>query len=973
MKYFSNILTTVLSAAYFTMAGTAAIADDTEIFFTDADGVVKPNIMFILDVSGSMGTADVGGKTRLRVMKDVTKDLFADMEDVNVGLMVFGGNEGGYFKSAVSPIENKRAALIDSIEDLSDGGNTPLSETLFQSMRYFQGEDYFIRYWDEPYQDANGNWVADVPPGVTEDGKYKSPIEYECQPNSVVLLTDGEPTEDTNHEGDFEAVLGSGACVDNCLDEIAGYMWENDMIPPSNDPDDDFRGDQRISTYTVGFKTDQKLLGDAAAKGNGTYFKAENAASLKSAFDDLFTDVLARSTTFAAPGIAVNTFDRLNHLDSLYFAVFQPDTVPLWDGNLKRYRLGVVTNDTTGEKEAVILDADGNEAVDPTTGFFSDVARSWWSPAADGKEVGAGGAASQHEDPNSNRNVYTYVASSNKTSLTAVQNKVVATNSNITAAMLGDPSMSNTDRSALIDWIRGQDLDDSDNDGNTEDSRKFIADPLHSVPHLIVYGGTADSPTTAVFFGDNQGFIHGISGESGNTHFSFIPEELFPNQASLKTNKEGEARTYGMDGTIVSWVFDDDFDGQINDGDDHAYIYSGMRRGGSSYYGLDVTDPGSPSFLWQIEGGVTGGSFEELGQTWSTPTKTKVKISNKQYEVLIFGGGYDTNQDNVDVRTPDSVGRAIYIVDAETGDRLWWAGPTGSGADLELATLEYSIPSAPKVIDVTGDGRANQIYIGDMGGQIFRFDITNGNSASTLVTGGRIADLAGTGASDARRFYHAPDIFGIKIGGARYLGLAIGSGYQAHPLDEAINDRFYMLRMPDVTSPPVDADGNVDYTALTEASLYNATDNLIQDGVTEADRAAAAEALGNSKGWYISLNNTGEKVLSTSQTINNEIFFTTYEPTPSTNPCVPAAGTSRLYHVSALDSRAVVNYDESDGADGTSDDLTVADRFVELNTIGLPPNPQRMRVDDTDIVCVGAECRTVDSVVGVVETYWFEE
>lgn len=963
MKYSSKILTTVLSTAYFTMAGTAAVADDSEIFFTDADGVVKPNIMFILDVSGSMGTEDVDGETRLKVMQDVTKDLFSTMEDVNVGLMVFGGNEGAYFKSAVSPIEDKRNDLIAQIDGLWAGGNTPLSESLFQSMRYFQGNDVFIRATDE-----DGTVATDI----LEGEKYKSPIEYECQPNSVVMLTDGEPTSDTNHEDDFEAVLGAGACVDNCLDEIAGYMWQNDMIPPANDPNDDFRGDQRISTYTVGFKTDQTLLDDAATKGNGTYFQAENAATLKSAFDELFTDVLARSTTFAAPGIAVNTFDRLNHLDSLYFAVFQPDTVPLWNGNLKRYRLGVVTDDATGEKEAVILDADGNQAVDPATGFFSEVARSWWSPAADGKEVAAGGAASQHQDPNSDRKVYTYIGSSNRTNLTAVENSVVPTNNEITATMLGDATMSDTDRSALINWTRGMDLDDLDGDGSTVDSRKFIADPLHSVPHLIVYGGTADSPTTAVFFGDNQGFVHGISGESGNTHFSFIPKELFPNQAKLKTNREGEDRTYGMDGTIVSWVYDDDFDGQIDDGDDHAYIYSGMRRGGSNYYGLDVTNPASPSFLWQIEGGVTG-DFEELGQTWSTPVKTKVKIANTEYEVLIFGGGYDTDQDNVDVRTPDDIGRAIYIVDAETGDRLWWAGPAGSGADVELANLEYSIPSAPKVIDVTGDGRANQIYVGDMGGQIFRFDITNGNRADALVTGGRIADLAGAGASDARRFYHAPDIFGIKVGGARYLGLAIGSGYQAHPLDEAIDDRFYMLRLPDVTSTPVDADGNVAYTALTEASLYDATENLIQDGTTDADRAAAAESLGSSDGWYIRLNNVGEKVLSTSQTINNEIFFTTYEPTPSTNPCVPAAGTSRLYHVSALDSRAVVNYDDSDGNGGTDDELDAADRFVELNTIGLPPNPQRMRVDDTDIVCVGAECRTVDSVTGVVETYWFEE
>lgn len=958
MKNFSRVLTSVLSTVYFTMACTAAIADDTEIFFTKANEVVKPNIMFILDVSGSMRTEDVDGEARLKVMKDVTKDLFGTMKDVNVGLMVFGGDEGAFFKSPVGPIEDKRQTMIDKVDGLAHGGNTPLSESLFEAMRYFQGEDIFIRASDE-----DGSTVS----GVVENGKFKSPIEYQCQPNHVILLTDGQPTEDTNHESDFESTLGSGACNNNCLDEIAEHMWQNDIIPPANDPNGDFPGNQRVSTYTVGFKTDQALLEDTARKGNGTYYKADSAAALTAAFEEAFTEVLARSTTFSAPGIAVNTFDRLNHLDSLYFAVFQPDSVPLWNGNLKRYRLGVVTDKVTGEKNAAIFDADGNEAVDSSTGYFSETARSWWSPVADGKQVDSGGAASQQEDVNSNRKVYTYIAASKKTDLTVAENSVLPANNGITAAMLGDATMSSTDRAALINWTRGMDLDDLDKDGNTTDSRKFIADPLHSVPHLIVYGGTEANPTTAVFFGDNQGFLHGISGQTGDTHFSFIPEELFSNQAKLKANKEGDDHIYGMDGTIVSWVYDDDFDGKIDDGEDHAYIYSGMRRGGSNYYGLDVTNPDSPSFLWQIEGGLAGGDFEELGQTWSTPVKTKVNINKSLHEVLIFGGGYDTNQDDVTVRTKDSIGRALYIVDAETGNRLWWAGPSGSGADLELPYLEYSIPSAPKVIDVTGDGLANQIYVGDMGGQIFRFDITNTNKVDSLVTGGRIADLAGSGASDARRFYHAPDIFGIKVGGDRYLGLAIGSGYQAHPLSEDIDDRFYMLRMPDVTSPPVDAKGVVDYTALTESSLYDATANLIQEG-DASERVAAAESLGNASGWFIRLTNNGEKVLSTSQTINNEVFFTTYEPTPTTNPCVPAAGTSRLYHISALDGRAVVNYDGV----GKDDELTASDRLVQLSTI-LPANPQRMRIDDTDIVCVGAECRTVDSVTGVVETYWFEE
>ncbi|AHI30175.1 vWA domain-containing protein [Marinobacter similis] len=61
------------------------MADDTEIFFTDREGTVTPNVMLILDASGSMGTNDVDGKTRLSVMKQATKDLVSSLSDVNVG------------------------------------------------------------------------------------------------------------------------------------------------------------------------------------------------------------------------------------------------------------------------------------------------------------------------------------------------------------------------------------------------------------------------------------------------------------------------------------------------------------------------------------------------------------------------------------------------------------------------------------------------------------------------------------------------------------------------------------------------------------------------------------------------------------------------------------------------------------------------------------------------------------------------
>ncbi|MFB2351136.1 hypothetical protein, partial [Priestia megaterium] len=94
--------------------------------------------------------------------------------------------------------------------------------------------------------------------------------------------------------------------------------------------------------------------------------------------------------------------------------------------------------------------------------------------------------------------------------------------------------------------------------------------------------------------------------------------------------------------------------------------------------------------------------------------------------------------------------------DATTGERLWWAGPAGSKADLELADMKYSIPATPAVIDINGDGLADQLYVGDMGGQVWRVDFWHGKNADDFATAGVIASLAGDDAASNRRFYHTP-------------------------------------------------------------------------------------------------------------------------------------------------------------------------------------------------------------------------
>lgn len=887
----------------------------------------------------------VTNESRLNIVKRVAKNLADGLEGVNIGLMAFDKGasdkgEGGVMLEPVRPISEGRQSFKNAVDDLGADTNTPLAETLFGAKRYFEGKSPFL----------SPTWRQDSE--AMDGGRFKSPIDLECQANYVVLLTDGEPTRDTNHNSTMAAELGINDCSGNCLDEIAEYMYENDLS-------DAYEGTQRLVTYTVGFQSDQQLLDDAATKGGGEYYLAESADQLEGVFNEIFRQVLSTNTTFSSPGVSVNNFNQLNYLDALYYSVFEPVVEPLWPGNLKRYRL---------TSDGVIVDRNGNDAIDPVTGFFRDTARSYWSTQVDGATSSSGGAASVIPENNSERKVYTYYEGSASTSLTHSANNVVTNNSdNLTKALFGDADMSGERHLRLIRWTRGQDIDDDDNDGSSTDSRKFIADPLHSRPYLQIYGGTEQDPDTTVFFGDNQGFLHAIDGESGEMHFSFIPGELLANQGVLMDNNVSEfARPYGMDGSITAWFQDEDGD-RVVDNEDSVYIYSGMRRGGRNYYGLDVSDRSAPSVLWAIRGGQ--GDFEELGQSWSDPVRHRVRLGDEVRDVLFFSGGYDPQQDNVAVRAEDSMGRAIYMIDATTGERLWWSGPTDSDANLELSDMKYSIPATPAVIDVNGDGLADQLYVGDMGGQVWRVDFNHGQEAGSFATAGVIADLAADDDQAAnRRFYHTPDISGTLKNGRKYLNLAIGSGYQAHPLDSDVEDRFYKLTISPV-GVPINDQGNVEYTALTESDLMDTTDNLIQQG-TDEQKAAAENALAQADGWYIRLTRSGEKVLSASTTLRGDVYFTTFEPSASLDPCVPSAGQSRLYHVSLRDGRAVVNYDKI----GADDALTESDRYVELKTLGLPPSPQVVTIDGDDVIVAGTETLLPPPPDALVrKIYWYEE
>ena len=475
-----------------------------------------------------------------------------------------------------------------------------------------------------------------------------------------------------------------------------------------------------------------------------------------------------------------------------------------------------------------------------------------------------------------------------------------------------------------------------------------MGDPLHAKPVSVVYGGTAASPDindAVIYFATNDGYLHAIDTMTGVELWSFIPPEFLADQVQLYNNDGSAGKHYGIDGNLTVQTLQDN-NGVIEPAaGEKVYLYFGGRRGGSFYYGLDVTNPNTPTLLWSAD----SANLPGVGQSWSTPMPTRVNIQgavqNAEKMVLIFGGGYDTTQDNFGAST-DVQGNSIYIIDSVSGALLWQASQ--NGADRNLVEMQYSIPSNVRVIDLDADHFADRMYVTDMGGQVWRFDIFNGQPAGSLVNGGVIAQLGGApqGApalADTRRFYYAPDAALVNDDENNFIHIGIGSGHRAHPNSAVTQDRFYALRDYGAFAARTQADYDA-ATPTTDADLIDITDDV---------NIAVPPG---SPGWRFELRDggwRGEKVLAEARTFKNEIYFTTFTPGggASTNACQPGLGTNRLYVMNILNGAPVNNLDEA----GDDTELTETDRYKEFQgsisseVVFLFPSP-----DDAN--CVGEQC-----------------
>ncbi len=973
-----RILNFLFLAFFLILCTSTYVFSEDNAIFGECSTLVEPNVLIIVDSSGSMRSwVAAASDTRINIARTAVKNIIDDYADNNrFGIMRFNNDQGGYLLADCSV---KDTYILDGDGDLKTGqdlldgiadyktylkgrvdiipasGWTPLAETLFEAGRYFAGE--------------NTEFNASPNP-------YTSPQGPRCRKNYIILMTDGEPTQDgDNLTGesinginidDYETDVYGGVYDGNDpeLNNVAELLFENDINDQIPATGVTTYISQNVMTYPIGFgdslvANDLALLQRTANDGQGKtgvgtdiglLGDATSAVALEGVFHTIMAEITEKKTTFAAPIVPIAASSNAYAGDFVYLSMFKPDADNTqWVGNLKKYML----ND---HNEFVSCEAPYDTILD-LNGTIKTDAISCWSSTADGPNVASGGAGEKILG-NSSRNII-YNDSSGANGF-----------KDFNSTNLADSDFSfvpgDIDLDDFIDNITMQD------EGSTGWK---LYDLNHSKPAIA-----KTSNGDYLFVGSNGGMLHMIDDITGEEEWAFIPSEQFNRLNKVYASDD---HYHFMDGSpTVADIIDDNSD---NDN----IVIIGERRGGNNYYAIKFpTTALTPVFGYVY-------TPTNAGQSWKKPDFINYKSTavSAPTKAFLLTGGYDERYDHSDTvvadvaalnadadPTNDTVvlGGDIFIINASSG---------GPAIKTFSSGMEASIVSAWGVdlVENTNDA-ISQISAADLEGHIFalRDDDLDGVWQENLLfevigalTGKKIFGETNFVQEYINYYDTGNSEWKEVVGEFTYFG----TGDRADPLDNQGVDKtnyFYCVKNDWITQNittettigsgtlAVDNYGAAGSLAVVDVTDYNVFQGQIPTNITHILSKS-------NRGWYIELEGDGEKCMSTPLVYAGVVYFTTYTPPSDAedgDPCGTSliGGIAQLYALDYKTGGAVYNFDGS-----TSDDLTKTDRSTTINArnVTIPPDPVIIITEDGAKVFVGPQALDAkEPNLGINSFYW---
>lgn len=557
------------------------------------------------------------------------------------------------------------------------------------------------------------------------------------------------------------------------------------------------------------------------------YFLVTSASTLKAQLAAAFNQILQKNSSVAAP--AVSPVLGVNNSNSTYVNSMN---VAYWSGDLTKTTITPTTTSTTS-----------------TTNWSASLEMPNWS----------------------NRNIT--MAPSTGTVLQAFNY------GNLAGRTYAGVNLQGTLTSDQVDFIRG------DTSKETSPFRKrasLIGDIVNSGPVVVstakyipsiaeALGGKAGAYQTfkenkasrrgQVYVGANDGMLHAFDTTTGVEKFAFIPTAVIANLNALtaKTyNTDSSLHRYFVDGSLVT--------SDINiDGTWHTILVGALGAGGREIFALDVTDPDQITLLWEY----TSQTDTDLGYTFGTPVISKMHSGNDWG--VIIGNGYSGNNGNA----------SLLVINAATGALLKKMTTSVSGNNGL---------SSPVVLDFDSDGIADYVYAGDLGGNLWRFDV-NGTSAgswtvsfsNTPLYKATISDASGADVQSITAppvVMRHPTSVGILVifGTGRYFTSADKTSTDLQTLygiwDKQTSNSAPTLNRSNLQSQTIDSQSTSTFTSTTQ-TVRTVSGNAV-DWTSKY-------------GWYLDLavgtTYLGERLVDPMNLTGSVLFVSTR--TPSTDVCTP--------------------------------------------------------------------------------------
>lgn len=804
-------------------------------------------------------TGTIPNDYRINVARDVSNDLVANNRALRIGLATFNPpnfsnfGPGGYIARAISDLSpvsgsvtqtqanSNYSALINAINGLGAIANTPLAESYYEVTRYFRGM--------APYHNST-------------PATYTSPIQYRCQKNFGVVITDGLPTYDRtfpsndplglarlpNWDGinnDGVDLNGDGEGDTLYLDDIAKFAFDIDMRSTGNDATGkswnatDFPR-QYLNTYTVGFAVTNQMLSDAARYGAGKYYPASDSEGLNEALSSALSDITSKA---GSGGGGTTNAATLSSTSSYYQTTYDPKD---WRGTIRAFGFT-----SAGTVNTAAMQWTTDTAIVP--GATAPIYQSW-NTATNVPVTLAYGNFSPAQQTSLNQNLPTGITGNDLVEWSKGVNK---TGLKVRSALLGD-------------IINSPLVLASPND-------QTAADLLNDTSYSTYLATKATNMSTSLVVNGNDGFFSVINSANGTRRYAYMPSSVLPSlQDIADTNYiNGVSHKFLVDGQVG--VFD------VQSGSAWKTVaLGGTGAGGKTFFAVQLFDAAAGNAfraLWEISAPTvanTANVFNDLGYAYARPEVAR--LADGRWAAFI-ANGYGSN----------SGVAALYVVDIRDGSLIRKIVINSSETDNGLSSVKLRVNSQNVV---------QAAYGGDLKGRMWKFDLSGTSpTAWGLAFAGQPLFTAPGGATQPITVQ--PLLADNPQGGTQVF---FGTGKFNEAADKLNKDLQAFYSIWDATG----GGGQITVSSLQAQSITGVFSGSSGQFVTTSQTDVTYPA---KKGWYLPLvyNNalTGERVINPANLVLGRVIFTT-AAVDTTDPCA-SFGTGKLIELDAFNGK-MLNY-----------------------------------------------------------------